>query len=405
MGLSKAHGKRTAALAAASCLVAGVVVNVAGAASPAMSASLGQARTVSAVQGMALGGNGGSQWGSGTLTATELHALVAQMTLGEEGGMVHGEGDPPNSAAANANCAASAVGCVGEAGWIPGVARLGIPPLRMTDGPAGVRLRPRGDGDARSGRPGRDVRHRPRRGSYGRRVGAAGRATDQDVWLGPMINEVNYPTGGPQLRDARRGPVPGRPAGRAGGAGRPERGHDRRAEALHRERLRERPHLDQRHHRRPDAARDRTAGVRGRHRGRRRLGDVLLQPDQRHLRLRQPDHACRPSCASSSRSPGSCSPTGARCTGPPTCSTAPTSSSPASGRNQPLRRCAGGRGDRTAPPRSPATADFPAYPAISAAQWKSALDTAVFHILSTMNQAGLLEGTQYGSHFTGTPPP
>src|SRR5262249_56243413 len=30
---------------------------------------------------------------------------------------------------------------------------------------------------------------------------------------------------------------------------------------------------------------------------------------------------------------------------------------------------------------------------------------AVFYILNTMNKAGLLEGTQYGSHFTGTPAP
>ena len=78
---------------------------------------------------------------AGTLTDSQLHALVSQMSAAEEVGMVHGEGDPPASAAANASCAASAVGCVGEAGWIPGVARLGIPPLRMTDGPAGVRLR------------------------------------------------------------------------------------------------------------------------------------------------------------------------------------------------------------------------------------------------------------------------
>src|SRR3954454_22658597 len=49
-------------------------------------------------------------WGTGTLTDTELHSLVAQMTLAEEGGMVHGEGDPPNSPNANADCAASAVG-------------------------------------------------------------------------------------------------------------------------------------------------------------------------------------------------------------------------------------------------------------------------------------------------------
>ena len=31
---------------------------------------------------------------------------------------------------------------------------------------------------------------------YGQTVGAAARATDQDVWLGPMVNEVNYPTAG-----------------------------------------------------------------------------------------------------------------------------------------------------------------------------------------------------------------
>ena len=29
----------------------------------------------------------------------------------------------------------------------------------------------------------------------------------------------------------------------------------------------------------------------------------------------------------------------------------------------------------------------------------------MFYILATMNKAGLLEGTQYGSHFTGTPAP
>src|SRR3954463_7485401 len=56
-------------------------------------------------------------------------------------------------------------------------------------------------------------------------------------------------------------------------------------------------------------------------------------------------------------------------------------------------------------PAVAATADFPAYPAISAAQWSQALDTALFHILSTMNEAGLLEGTEFGSHFTGTPAP
>jgi beta-glucosidase len=52
----------------------------------------------------------------------------------------------------------------------------------------------------------------------------------------------------------------------------------------------------------------------------------------------------------------------------------------------------------------PVANDWPAVPAHSAAEWKAALDTAVFHILTSMNKAGLLEGTQYGSHFTdGTP--
>src|SRR5437773_1072608 len=77
----------------------------------------------------------------GTLTDQELHGLVSQMTLAEEIGMVHGTGDPPADPAAAASCAASAVGCVGEAGWIPGAARLGVPPLRFTDGPAGIRLK------------------------------------------------------------------------------------------------------------------------------------------------------------------------------------------------------------------------------------------------------------------------
>src|SRR5438477_183684 len=134
-------------------------------------------------------------WGSGTLTDAELHSLVAQMAMAEEAGTVHGEGDPPNSPGANANCAASAVGCVGEAGWIPGVARLGIPPLRMTDGPAGIRLRhvetamPAPVGLAATF----DTAAARR---YGATVGRAGRATNQDVWLGPMVNQVNYPTGG-----------------------------------------------------------------------------------------------------------------------------------------------------------------------------------------------------------------
>ena len=131
----------------------------------------------------------------GTLTTQNLLDLISQMSATEEIGMVHGEGDPPNSAAAQADCAASAVGCVGEAGWIPGVKRLGIPPLRLTDGPAGIRLAhvetamPAPVGLAATFDPSASQ-------LYGKTVGDAGRATNQDVWLAPMINAVSYITGG-----------------------------------------------------------------------------------------------------------------------------------------------------------------------------------------------------------------
>jgi beta-glucosidase len=45
----------------------------------------------------------------------------------------------------------------------------------------------------------------------------------------------------------------------------------------------------------------------------------------------------------------------------------------------------------------PASADFPAVPAYTADQWKQALDNAVFHALQMYNAAGYLEGTPYGS--------
>jgi len=55
-------------------------------------------------------------------------------------------------------------------------------------------------------------------------------------------------------------------------------------------------------------------------------------------------------------------------------------------------------------PAVPLSNNFPAVPALTAAQWKQALDDAVFHILSSMNEAGLLEGTQFGSHGGGCAP-
>ena len=127
-------------------------------------------------------------WGSGTLTGSQLASLVGQMTPEEEVGMLHGYGDPP--------AATSPVPSVnGEAGGIAGVPRLGIAPLRFTDGPAGIRLRhvetamPAPVGLAATWDPGAA-------GQFGSTVSDAGRATGEDVWLAPMINAVNFVTGG-----------------------------------------------------------------------------------------------------------------------------------------------------------------------------------------------------------------
>jgi beta-glucosidase len=55
-------------------------------------------------------------------------------------------------------------------------------------------------------------------------------------------------------------------------------------------------------------------------------------------------------------------------------------------------------------PEIPVANDWPAVPALTAAQWQSALDDAVFHILTSMNGVGLLEGTPLGSRFAGGAP-
>jgi beta-glucosidase len=134
----------------------------------------------------------------GTLTEAELSDLVGQMTLAEKIGMVNGTSDQAGvtcgPGATNLDRAASAT-CYGQVWNSPGVRRLGIPRLRITDGPAGIRLSffetampaPVGlaatfDRDAST--------------LFGSTVGKDGRASNQDVWLAPMINQVVLPTGG-----------------------------------------------------------------------------------------------------------------------------------------------------------------------------------------------------------------
>jgi beta-glucosidase len=378
-------------------LLAGPVLltSLASAAPAALPAAAAQARAVSRTPA------GG--WGDGTLTAADLHALVAQMTLSEEAGMVHGEGDPPNSAAANASCAASPVGCVGEAGWIPGVARLGIPPLRMTDGPAGVRLRhvetamPAPAGLAATFDPQTADR-------YGNAVGLAGRATNQDVWLGPMVNEVNYPTGGRNFETLGEDPylasrLVAEEVRGVQGTGMIaelkhfiendfENGRQSTSVAIDDQTLHE------------TELRAFAAGIRA------GAGSVMCSynrindlygcgnPTTLQTVLRQ--QLAFTGFVQSDW--GAVHKTTDLVSG--TDIEQPANAAGTSSFGQALAAAV-----TNGTPAVAATADFPAYPAISAARWQSALDTAVFHILTTMNRAGLLEGTQYGSHFTGTPAP
>ncbi len=58
----------------------------------------------------------------------KAHALLARMTIADKISLLHGVPEPASSDQ-------------GEAGYLPGVPRLGIPPLRFSDGPPGVLTR------------------------------------------------------------------------------------------------------------------------------------------------------------------------------------------------------------------------------------------------------------------------
>ncbi|MBA8926939.1 beta-glucosidase [Kutzneria viridogrisea] len=106
--------------------------------------------------------------------------LVARMTLDEKLGFVGGSADPRK---------------LGGAGYVPGVPRLGIPELRLTDGPAGVRVAahatamPAPIALASAFDPGLAR-------AYGAVLGRDGRALGQDVLLSPMVNTIRVPVAG-----------------------------------------------------------------------------------------------------------------------------------------------------------------------------------------------------------------
>lgn len=109
-----------------------------------------------------------------------VEGLLARLTLDEKISLLHGSPDPQPR---------------GQAGHIPGVARLGIPPLRLADGPAGVRVTARATALpapvllASAFDP--ELARR-----YGEVIGREGRALGQDVLLSPMVNLIRTPYAG-----------------------------------------------------------------------------------------------------------------------------------------------------------------------------------------------------------------
>lgn len=121
------------------------------------------------------------------LPEARIEQLIAAMSVAEKVSMLRGGIPgmmPPMPAEA-----------VGEVGYLPGVPRLGIPDLRLTDGPAGVRI-----GPATTALPApvalaatfsADAAR-----AYGRVLGREARANRQDVLFGPMVNIVRVPNAG-----------------------------------------------------------------------------------------------------------------------------------------------------------------------------------------------------------------
>lgn len=112
----------------------------------------------------------------GAVVDSLLHAL----TLDEKLSLLHG--------------ARNSTGTAG-AGFVPGIPHLGIPAVRMADGPAGIRTRepatalPAPVMLAATFDP--DLARR-----FGEVMGREGRARGQDVLLSPMVNIVRVPTAG-----------------------------------------------------------------------------------------------------------------------------------------------------------------------------------------------------------------
>ena len=114
---------------------------------------------------------------AGESSGRDVEGLVRQMTLAEKMLLVHGIFDPKP---------------VGEAGYWPGLPRLGIPPLRFADGAAGVNLNK--DATAMPAPVGLAATFNPEAARlFGVVLGREAKALEQDVFLAPYVNIVRDP--------------------------------------------------------------------------------------------------------------------------------------------------------------------------------------------------------------------
>ncbi|MGW6710838.1 glycoside hydrolase family 3 protein, partial [Streptomyces sp. NPDC054956] len=112
--------------------------------------------------------------------AARIDALLERLTLEEKTVLLHGAPDPDP---------------LGQAGYVPGIPRLGIPALRLADGPAGVRVA--GPATALPAPVLLASAFDPALArEYGRVIGREGRALGQDVLLSPMANLIRTPYAG-----------------------------------------------------------------------------------------------------------------------------------------------------------------------------------------------------------------
>ncbi|MEU6745427.1 glycoside hydrolase family 3 C-terminal domain-containing protein [Spirillospora sp. NPDC046719] len=123
-------------------------------------------------------------------------ALVAAMTLEEKLSFVQGRWDDPQ------------LQSIGESGYVPGVPRLGIPPLRLTDGPAGVRATQPATALPVPVALASSFDERLAR-QYGQVLGRDGRARGMDVVLAPMVNTIRVPYAGRNFETYSEDPLVG----------------------------------------------------------------------------------------------------------------------------------------------------------------------------------------------------